>query len=162
MQVPYFGSSVLLRGIIPALPKGSVLRLLYVKNQAAPQFDGNIPPVLLKLLQQYSDVFTPPQGLPPSRSCDHAIQLVEGARPVNIKPYRYAPAIKDEIEKQVVEMLQKGIIQESTSAFSSPVLLVKKKDNSYRFCVDFRHLNALTVKGKYPVPIIDSSWMSYT
>lgn len=52
-------------------------------------------------------------------------------------------------------MLQQGIIQESTSAFSSPMLLVKKKDNTYMFCVDFRHLNALTLKGKYPVPIID-------
>jgi hypothetical protein len=73
---------------------------------------------------------------------------------MNITPYRYAPLLKDEIEHQIKEMLNSGLIQHSSSPFSSPVLLVKKKDGSYMFCVDYRHLNAIIVKGKYPVPII--------
>ena len=81
--------------------------------------------------------------------------MLPGAQPVHIRPYRYAPALKTEIEQQVKEMLSSGIIKSSQSEFSSPVILVKKKDNTYRFCVDYRHLNALTVKTRFPVPIID-------
>lgn len=85
-----------------------------------------------------------------------------------IRPYRYPPGLKDEIEKQVNDMLSQGIIKPSTSPFSSPVLLVKKKDGSYRFCVDFRQLNAITAKSKFPVPVFDelmdelgsASWLS--
>lgn len=93
---------------------------------------------------------------------------MEGAAPVQVRPYRYAPALKDEIEAQVKEMLQSGIIQKSSSPFSSSVILVKKKDGSWRFCVDYRHLNAITIKTKYPVPVMDelldelakASWFS--
>jgi hypothetical protein len=74
---------------------------------------------------------------------------------VNVKPYRYSPTQKDEIERQVKEMLINGVIQPSSSPFASPVLLVKKKDGSWRFCVDYRHLKAITVKNKYPLPIVD-------
>jgi hypothetical protein len=63
--------------------------------------------------------------------------------------------MKNEIELQVKDILTKGIIQHSQSAFSSPVLLIKKKDKTWRFCIDYRHLNALIVKYKYHVPIID-------
>jgi hypothetical protein len=126
------------------------------------------PAPVLKLLQQYSELFQPPTSLPPSRFYDHSIPLVEGARPVSIRPYRFSTAMKDEIESQVQEMLSNGVIQHNNSAFSSPMLLVKKKDQSWRFCVDYRHLNALTLKSKYPVPVIDelldelygASWFS--
>ena len=72
-----------------------------------------------------------------------------------LRPYRYPPILKSEIEKQVNDMLQQGIIQPSSSAFASPVLLVKKKDSTWRFCIDYRQLNAITAKTKYPVPIIE-------
>lgn len=72
-----------------------------------------------------------------------------------MRPYRYPPAIKDEIEHQVLVMLQSGIIKPSTSSFSSFVLLVKKKDNTWRFGVEFHHLNAITVKSVFPVPVIE-------
>jgi hypothetical protein len=115
----------------------------------------SLPPELLSLLDRYSLVFAVPQGLPPVRDCDHRILLIPRARPVQMRPYRYAPALKTEIEKQVDDMLGSGLIQHSKSPFSSSVILVKKKDNSYRFCVDYRHLNALTTKAKFPVPIMD-------
>lgn len=70
-------------------------------------------------------------------------------------PYRYVPTLKLEIERQVQDMLQSGIIQHSRSDFSSSVILVKKKDNNYRLCVDYRHLNALIAKIRFPVLIID-------
>jgi hypothetical protein len=99
--------------------------------------------------------FSTSTGLPPSRACDHTIPLIQGAQPIFVRPYRYAPLLKTEIEKQVNDMLDQGIIQKSSSAFASPVLLVKKKDSTWRFCVDYRQLNAITKKGKYPVPVIE-------
>ena len=143
------------------MPVGTVLEIHHLPTvsttpaQLYSVDDLQLPDSVMRLLRNFQDVFQPPSALPPTRSCDHAIPLIEGARPVNIRPYRFSPAIKDEIESQVAEMLQSGLIQHSDSAFSSPVLLVKKKDNFWRFCVDYRHLNALTVKSKYPVPIID-------
>lgn len=74
---------------------------------------------------------------------------------MNIRPYRYTPEQKNEIEAQVKELLKAGLIVPSVSPFSSPVLLVRKKDQSWRMCVDFRHLNAITLKSTYPLPIID-------
>lgn len=128
----------------------------------------NLPESVTKLLQSYHTLFEEPTTLPPSRSCDHTIPLVPGARPINVRPYRFSPAMKDEIESQVSKMLETRVIQHNTSSFSSLVLLVKKKDHSWRFCIDYRHLNALTIKSKYPVPVIDelldelygASWFS--
>jgi hypothetical protein len=107
------------------------------------------------ILDKYSLVFQLPTSLPLVRDCDHQIPLIPGANPVQMRPYRYAPALKSEIEKQVNEMLESGLIQHSKSPFASSVILVKKMDGTSRFCVDYRHLNALTAKAKFPIPIID-------
>lgn len=112
-------------------------------------------PAVTALLEEFHLVFAEPTTLPKHRAWDHRIQLLEGTKPVNIRPYRYTPEQKSEIEKQVMEMLKQGLIVPSVSPFSSPVLLVKKKDQTWRFCVDFRHLNAITVKSCFPLPIID-------
>ncbi|XP_071902628.1 uncharacterized protein [Coffea arabica] len=90
------------------------------------------------LLNQFGKVFAESQGMPPVRSHDHGIPLKEGAASFQIRPYRCPYVQKAKIEKLVKEMLQMGIIQPSNSSFASPVLFVKKKDESWRFCVDNR------------------------
>ena len=107
------------------------------------------------LLEAFADIFAAPTGLPPPRGRDHRIVLKPGAAPVAVWPYRYPAAHKDELERQCADMIAQGIVRRSDSAFSSPVLLVKKPDGSWRFCVDYHVLNALTVKDAFPIPVVD-------
>lgn len=113
------------------------------------------PNLMQTVISSFEDIFAEPQGLPPSRRQDHRISLLPGSASVAVRPYRYPQLLKDETERQCDVMLQQGINRECTSAFSSPVLLVKKVDGSWRFCVDYRELNAKTVKDKYPIPVVD-------
>jgi hypothetical protein len=107
------------------------------------------------LLAEFEDLFAAPRGLPSARAMDHRIHLLPDTPPVAVRPYRYPQLLKDEIERRCDDMLQQGLIRQSTSPFSSPVLLVRKKDRSWRFCVDYRALNSKTVKDKFPIPIAD-------
>jgi hypothetical protein len=144
-----------LQGILPQESSDLVFQLLSVDEHHADTVNHVYPPEIQALLQEFQSVFTIPTELPPERACDHAIPLIQGAIPVNVRAYRYPPKLKDEIEKQVQEMLSHGIIRRSSSPFSSPVLLVRKKDGTWRFCVDYRYLNAMTVKSVYPIPVFD-------
>jgi hypothetical protein len=117
------------------------------------------PPVLEDLqaiLSKHQMVFSTPQGLPPSCSVhDHSIPLVLRSLPPNIRLYHHPFSQKNEIEKIVQEILTAGIIHPSTSPYSSPVVMVLKKEGSWRMCSDFHALNKLTIKDKFPIPIID-------
>lgn len=115
----------------------------------------SLPQDVKQVVQLYGHLFQEPTQLPHARTQDHHIPLTTGASPVNVRPYRYSPQQKTKIEQQIKEMLKTGVITHSSSPFSSPVLLVKKKDGSWRFCVDYRHLNAITVKDKHPLPVVD-------
>jgi hypothetical protein len=86
---------------------------------------------------------------------DHRIHLVEGTKPINAQPYRYPQFQKYEMEKLIREMLDQGIIIPIHIPFSLPILLVRKKDGTWSFCVDYRALNAMIVNYKFPIPIID-------
>lgn len=103
----------------------------------------------------YQDLFTSPTGLPPRRPTDHRITLLPGTHPVNVRPYHYAHAQKAKLERQVEDILAASVIRPSSSPFSSPALLVYKDDSTWRFCVDYRDLNQVTVKYHFPVLVID-------
>ncbi|GJW26397.1 putative reverse transcriptase domain-containing protein, partial [Tanacetum coccineum] len=94
-------------------------------------------------------------GLPPTRQVEFQIDLVPGAAPVARAPYRLAPSELKELSEQLKELSDKGFIRPSSSPWGAPVLFVKKKDGSFRMCIDYRELNKLTVKNRYPLPRID-------
>nr|GEY88180.1 putative reverse transcriptase domain-containing protein [Tanacetum cinerariifolium] len=93
--------------------------------------------------------------LPPTRPVEFQIDLVPGAAPVTRAPYRLAPSEMKELSEQLKELSEKGFIRPSSSPWGAPVLFVKKKDGSFRMCIDYHELNKLTVKNRYPLPRID-------
>lgn len=109
---------------------------------------------LESVLAEYCDVFAEPTSLPPKRTQYHRIHL-KGAEPISVKPYRYLAVQKDAMEELVREMLDSGVIRNSTSPLSASVVLVRKKDGSWRMCVEYRELNKNTVQDKFPMPVIE-------
>ena len=105
--------------------------------------------------ENFRKVFQEVPGLPPDRELEFAIELLPGTALISKAPYRMAPAELMELKKQLQELLDKGLIQPSVSPWGAPVLFVKKKDGSLRLCIDYRELNRVTVKNKYPLPRID-------
>jgi hypothetical protein len=117
----------------------------------------DIPPAVANLLQEYADVFPKdlPPGLPPLRGIQHQINLIPGAQLPNRAPYRTNPNETKEIQCQVQALLDKGYIRESLSPCSVPMLLVLKKDGSWRMCVDCCAINNITIHYRYPLPRLD-------
>ncbi|KAI3523729.1 hypothetical protein L1887_02080 [Cichorium endivia] len=110
----------------------------------------------IPVVRDYPEVFPDDlPGLPPSRQVEFRIDLIPGAAPIAKAPYRLAPAEMQELSSQLQELLEKGFIRPSSSPWGAPVLFVKKKDGSLRMCIDYRELNKLTIKNRYPLPRID-------
>ncbi|KAD7476934.1 hypothetical protein E3N88_00070 [Mikania micrantha] len=104
----------------------------------------------------YHDIFPEDlPGLPPPRQVDFRIDLVPRAAPIARAPYRLAPSEMQELSNQLQELLDKGFIRPSFSPWGAPVLFVKKKDGTFRMCIDYRELNKVTIKNRYPLPRID-------
>ena len=109
------------------------------------------------IVHEYRDVFPDdlPHHLPPRRDVDHRIELLPGSTPPSRSAYRLSSTEMDELKKQLQELTEQGFIQPSKSPYGAPVLFVKKKDGTMRMCIDYRALNKITIKNRYPLPRID-------
>ncbi|KAL5545301.1 hypothetical protein UlMin_009085 [Ulmus minor] len=108
------------------------------------------------VVNEFKDVFPEDlPGIPPDREIMFEIELLPGTSPISKAPYRMAPAELRELQTQLQELLDKGFIRPSHSPWGAPVLFVKKKDGTLRMCIDYRELNKVTIKNRYPLPRID-------
>ncbi|GJV19683.1 putative reverse transcriptase domain-containing protein [Tanacetum coccineum] len=134
------------------IEKGCELFLAQVTEQESKEKRLEDVPVI----RDFPEVFPEDlPGLPPPRQVEFRIDLIPGAAPVARAPYRLAPSEMKELSKQLQELSEKGFIRPSSSPWGAPVLFVKKKDGSFRMCIDYRELNKLTIKNRYPLPRID-------
>jgi hypothetical protein len=121
------------------------------------ELDLALPSSIVSLLQEYEDVFPEetPHGLPPIRGIEHQIDFVPSATIPNRPAYRSNPEETKELQWQVSELLERGHVRESMSPCAVPVLLVPKKDGTWRMCVDCRAINNITVNYRHPIPRLD-------
>ena len=114
------------------------------------------PPLIQAVLHEFKDVMPPKlsKKLPPSREVEHEIELEQGPKLSTLAPYRMAPPELEELQRQLKDLLDAGYIHPSKAPFGAPVLFQKKKDGSLRICIDYRALNKITIKNKYPIPLI--------
>lgn len=130
---------------------------LDVETNEEPKEITQAPKDFHYILKNYEDVFPAklPNGVPPKREITHPIQLEPGSKPMLRPMYRLSPKETEDMERQVTELLEMGFIKPSSSPYGAPVIFVTKKDGTLRMCVDYRALNKVTVKNKYPMPRID-------
>ena len=130
--------------------------LAYLVFLSARESSDSRVPYDVPVVSEFVDVFPDElPSLPPHREVEFGIDLVPGATPISKAPYRLSPAELKELKQQLQELTESGFIQPSTSPWGAPVLFVKKKDGSLRMCIDYRLLNSVTIKNKYPLPRID-------
>jgi hypothetical protein len=126
-----------------------------IENEVFQGCDAKLKSDLYEVVNQYDEMLKEPKGLPPKRGIQHEIQLHQDCPLPNIGMYRMSVMENAKIKKQIQELLDKGVIVPSSSPCGSPIVLVPKKDGTWHMCVDFRSLNKITVKNRYPLPRID-------
>ena len=110
----------------------------------------------VNVINEFSNVFSNDlPGIRPDREIEFRIDLFPDTQPISISSYHLPPAELKELKEQLKDLLDKGFIRPSVSPWGAPVLFVRKKDGSLRMCIDYRQLNKVTVKNKYPLPRID-------
>jgi hypothetical protein len=121
------------------------------RNQATVKESNPIEAI--RIVSEFPDIFPEElPGMPPERKVEFAIELIPGTAPISKRAYRVSGPELVELKKQIDELLEKGYIRPSTSPWAAPVLFVEKKDGTKRMCIDYRALNEVTVKNKYPLP----------
>ena len=138
------------------LKRNEVTYLAALKEDLIDPMGDPMPAEVKKALDEFKDVMPPelPKKLPPRREEDHKIELESGAKPPATGPYRMAPPELEELRRQLKDLLDAGFIQPSKATYGAPVLFQKKQDGSLRMCIDYRALNKVTIKNKYPIPLI--------
>ncbi|GJU43582.1 putative reverse transcriptase domain-containing protein [Tanacetum coccineum] len=137
------------------LLKGHHVFLAHVTTKETEDKSGEKRLEDVPIVREFPEVFPKDlPGLPPTRQVEYQINLMPGAAPVARAPYRLAPFEIKELSKQLQELSDKGFIRPSSSPWGASVLFVKKKDGSFRMCIDYQELNKLTVKNRYPLPRI--------
>ena len=110
----------------------------------------------IRVVQDFPDVFPEElPGMPPDRDIEFSIELKPGTTPISKRPYRMDVKDLAELKKQIDELLSKGFIRPSSSPWGAPVIFMDKKDGTRRMCIDYRALNDVTIKNKYPLPRIE-------
>jgi hypothetical protein len=143
------GKEVVTKLYLPELEEGACNHLSLDDKESNPI-------EAIRIVSKFSNVFPEELlGMPPERKVEFAIELIPGTAPISRRAYRVSGPELVELKNQIDELLEKGYIRPSTSPWSAPVLFVEKKDGTKRMCIDYRALNEVTVKNKYPLPRIE-------
>nr|GEU60321.1 hypothetical protein [Tanacetum cinerariifolium] len=154
VQIPYENETLTFRGNESNNGRESRLAQTSAKNEEDKSEGKQLKDV--PIVRDFPEVFPEDlPGLPPARPVEFQIDLISGAAPIARAPYRLAPSEMKELSEQLQELSDKGFIRPSSSPWGAPVLFVKKKGGSFRMYIDYRELNKLTVKNRYPLPRID-------
>jgi hypothetical protein len=144
-----FGEDIVTKLIMPDLEKGAYQQMSVDSKEANPL-------EAIRVVSEFLEVFPEKLlGMPPEQKVKFSIEIEPGTTPISKRAYRVSRPELVELKKQINELLEKGYIRPSISPWAAPVLFVEKKDGTKRMCIDYRALNEVTIRNKYPLPRIE-------